>query len=309
MPAARPERSFRVPYGLDEHGRLVARQDAVRGRAYACPACGEALVLRAGPRVSRNFAHRPSPVCSGETALHRAAKLLVKQVADDALTGGPGIDLRIPCATCRAEFTIGVPLASFDASSVEVRLQSGRVVDVLLSKDGQPRLGVEVFVSHRVDGRKAGALDIAWIEVDADELVAHPRRWRARASKLRRERCPRCRAVESLRRQHLGHALAHAGLVCPPSYRASPARCHRCSELIPLFDWDGGTWTRGSPPEPRPPTLQRTPSQRGATWANTCPHCRALQGDYQVRTAILDYLNDLAASVERALGAEPHGPT
>lgn len=297
-------KSFRVPYGLDAQNHLVARQDAVREQSYTCPSCGAALVFRAGPRVSRNFAHRPSPTCNGETALHRAAKLLIKQVVGEALTGGPKIELLAPCGDCREEFDVGVPLASFDAVTVEAHLPSGRVVDVLLIKDGVPRLGIEVFVSHRVDADKARDLDFPWIEVVGAEIVERPRRWKAHAGKLLVERCRNCRARESLREQDLERALHKAGLVCPPGYKVSPVPCYRCGELIPIFDWGGGGWTTKTPPEPRPRTVQWRSSRQAekSYWANTCPHCRALQGDFHVRTAILHYTNDLAERQIRARG-------
>jgi predicted RNA-binding Zn-ribbon protein involved in translation (DUF1610 family) len=216
MSAGGEPRSFRVPYGLDARGRLVARQDAVRGEPYACPACGAALVVRAGPRVSRNFAHRPSTACDGETALHRAAKLRVREVVQAARAGGPTPALVAACRGCRAEFDAGFPLASFDTVTVEARLASGRVVDVLLGKGEVPRLAVEVFVSHRVAADKATDLGCPWIEVAADELLAQPLRWRIRAGELRTERCPRCRALASLHARRLAEALARAGLARPP---------------------------------------------------------------------------------------------
>ncbi|MDC0720908.1 hypothetical protein [Nannocystis bainbridge] len=41
-------------------------------------------------------------------------------------------------------------------------------------------------------------------------------------------------------------------------------------------------------------------------WANTCPHCRAMQGDHYVRTSILYYNQELAEEVEQHL--KPSGP-
>lgn len=303
MPADGETRSFRVPYGLDVDGHLVARQDAVRKRSYTCPACGVALVFRAGPRVSRNFAHRPSAACDGETALHRTAKLLIKQVVDEALTGGPPIELFASCAECRKEFEVGFPLARVDAAIVEARLPSGRVVDVLLVKDGAPRLGVEVLVSHRVDAAKASDLECPWIEVAGAEIAERPRRWQARAGKLRSQRCRKCRALNELRQERCELALRQAGLECPPGYKASPVPCYRCGKLIPIFDWGAGGWTSRTPPEPRPRTVKWCPSRQAGKsyWANTCPHCRAMQGDHPTRTASLYYNQDLAEEVEQRL--------
>lgn len=296
-------RNFRVPYGLNADGCLVARQDAVRGQSYVCPACGVALVFRAGQRVSRNFAHRPSAACDGETALHRVAKLLIKQVVDAALAGGPALVLFVPCAECHKQFEVGFPLGSVDAATVEARLPSGRVVDVLLAKDGVPRLGVEVFVTHQVDAAKANDLECPWIEVTGADIAEQPRRWRARSARLRSQRCHKCREFEKLRQERRDLALRQAGLECPPGYKASPVPCYRCGKLIPIFDWDAGGWTTRTPPEPRPRTVQWCSSRVAGKsyWANTCPHCRAMQGDHHVRTSILYYNQELAEEVERRL--------
>lgn len=310
MPADGETRSFRVPYGLDVDGRLVARQDAGRGLSYACPACGVALVFRAGPRVSRNFAHRPSAACDGETALHRTAKLLIKRTVEDALAGRSVIELFAPCDECSKEFKVGFPFASVDSVTVEARIPSGRVVDVLLFKNGDPCLGVEVFVSHRVDAAKASDLNFPWIEVAGVDITSEPCMWRARAGKLKDQRCRTCHEFEKLRQEQCEFALRQAGLECPPGYEAWPVPCYHCDKVIPIFDWGAGGWATRTPPEPRPPTVQwcaSRPAGKGY-WANTCPHCRAMQGDHHVRTARLHYNQELAEEAERRRGAGESGP-
>lgn len=303
MPAGGETRSFHVPHGLDADGRLVARQDAVRGQSYMCPACGAPLVFRAGTRVSRHFAHRASAACDGETALHRTAKLLIKQVVEDALAGGSAIKLFFPCVECSEKFEVGFPLESVDGATLEARLPSGRVVDVLLVKGGAPRLAVEVFVSHRVDAAKASDLDFPWIEVTGADITTNPCLWTARAGKLRSQRCRKCREFEKLYQARCELALREARLECPPGYEALPVPCYRCNKVIPIFDWGAGGWATRAPPEPRPRTVQwRSSRVAGKSyWANTCPHCRAMQGDHHVRTARLYYNQELAEEVEQRL--------
>lgn len=59
---------------------------------------------------------------------------------------------------------------------------------------------------------------------------------------------------------------------------------------------------------PRPRTVQWCSSRVAGKsyWANTCPHCRAMQGDHYVRTSILYYNQELAEEVEQHL--KPSGP-
>ena len=49
--------------GRDPLGRRRAALDAAADETFTCPACGEDLILRAGPVRARHFAHRPGSAC------------------------------------------------------------------------------------------------------------------------------------------------------------------------------------------------------------------------------------------------------
>ena len=76
-----------------------------------------------------------------------------------------------------------------------------------------------------------------------------------------------------------------AGQALPASpYRYGIAKCWKCKEDVLVFSWPGHDAEAGpaSPPLPRPPTVQFRYSRTAGVkyWANTCPYCRSLQGDF-----------------------------
>lgn len=278
-------KGFRVPFGLTENDTLIDPDNAVPKGCYFCPACKTRLTRRAGQRRP-HFAHHPSTSCSGESVIHQIAKLLVKQAFELAREGGPAINLVLTCAICFSEFSPEFPLKSANMARLEARLHSGRIADVLLSHDDDPKLAIEIFASHAVDEVKASVLDIPWIEVDAKDVVANPNRWRARAFRLKNQSCPKCRVRERVRERlwakHRDAALQDANLTQLPGYEIEPVPCWRCQKLIPIFFWGA------EPSEEKPPTLVRRKSSETGQyyWMNSCPHCQALQAFGKVRHSI-----------------------
>lgn len=287
-------KGFRVPFGLTEGNTLIDPDNAVPKGCYFCPSCKTRLTRRAGQRRP-HFAHRPSMTCSGESVIHQIAKLLVKQVFESARTGGRAITLVITCAFCFEEFSPEFPLHSANMAQLEGRLQSGRIADVLLSHDDEPRLAIEIFASHAVDEVKASALDIPWIELEAKEIVANAHRWRARAFKLHRKSCHGCRMRGRFWSKLRDMALQNAALTHLAGYEVEPAPCWKCQQVIPIFFWGVEV------PEEKPETLVRrkAPETGQYYWMNSCPHCHALQALSKVRHSIERYRIEVSTQADR----------
>lgn len=71
------------------------------------------------------------------------------------------------------------------------------------------------------------------------------------------------------------------------SYRYAPYECWKCGKQIVIYKWCDNSLMEGEiekPPEPIPHTIQeRSTSMGGETyWANTCPHCKSVQGDFYI---------------------------
>ena len=65
-------------------------------------------------------------------------------------------------------------------------------------------------------------------------------------------------------------------------YQAGVTDFWKCEATIPVFQSGGGKRSQKSPPTPRPRTVQLRYSKTvGAKyWANTCPKCKSIRGDW-----------------------------
>lgn len=66
-------------------------------------------------------------------------------------------------------------------------------------------------------------------------------------------------------------------------YKGAVIECWKCRKEIPVFHWEGReVWSRVEPKKPYPFTIKRLYSKTidGYYWANSCPFCRAIQGDF-----------------------------
>ena len=65
---------------ISEGARVVAAKSLDRSRTYCCPACRDAVMLKAGDVNAPHFAHYPGSDCqygTGETEWHRRGKLYI----------------------------------------------------------------------------------------------------------------------------------------------------------------------------------------------------------------------------------------
>lgn len=168
---------FAVPLGMDPMGNPVRPFEAQKKIPYLCPECREHLVLRKGDVRAHHFSHRGDSECNPESRLHKSAKALVVKVVLEAISGIGKMPLMIADhARCLSRSSAQL-LPNITNVQQEYRLQSGRILDVAILKGDQVRLGVEIYVTHRVGEQKKKDLTCPWIEVDAWHIVEDPLEW------------------------------------------------------------------------------------------------------------------------------------
>lgn len=151
-----------------------------------------------------------------------------------------------------------------------------------------------------VSERKADRLEIPWMALLAEDVMERPYWWVAAQDGLRPFRCPACSRRDARRSGELNAVTARARLLAaqegwplPPSppYRFVSHHCWRCSSAMVVFLWPGGGGhSRQRPPEPIPASLRhRVTDGWGDYWANCCPRCSAVQGDYYLPRDNRDY--------------------
>lgn len=277
-----------VPYGINPAGLLVSAADADRTTAYRCPECQSALVLRAGEVVVHHFAHKADTACTGETISHETAKRLLAQVIREqtAIESPRTISLACACDRCASTFLVQLPRDRFTRAAVEHRV-GNFVCDVAGLKNDEVILALEVLATHAVPEAKAHALSVPWIEVTAESVLTDPYRWTPTNSRLKPVVCPSCKTflgklmVLAERWDIPLDRLAGYRDPARATYLAAIEPCWKCGEEILVFWWPGVPFCEAEPPKPRPRTIQNLYSKTfgGKYWANTCPGCKALQGD------------------------------
>lgn len=285
-----------VPVAFADDGALVRPDQAVPDRAYRCPGCGAPLVLRRGSRRRPHFAHRGGDGCSTESTLHRAAKHQLIRVIQEWKGGGPRPCVSRPCPTyaCEGGVVQDVP-DDVTHAEAEVRLAEGVIADVVLFRGDVPAAAIEILVTHRVGAEKARRLEVPWMELRAADVLERPYWWLAEQDGLQPFECPACLKRRSgqvrLSREIHDAAIALASQISvslPPSppYHYAPHSCWRCASRMVVFLWPGGgDHSPRRPPSPIPATVQhRVTDGGGDYWANCCPNCSAVQGDYYLES-------------------------
>jgi hypothetical protein len=177
----------------------------------------------------------------------------------------------------------------------EVRLPDGSVGDVVLFRGDEPACVVEILATYAVDDEKARRLTLFWVEEDAEDLLERPYWWVATQDGLKPFACPKCQARAAERQDEMVGLQAEAaevagrsGQTLPPSppYRAAAHHCWRCAAEMVVFLWPGGgghSARKPIPPRPSTVRLCATEGYGAEYWANCCPSCHAVQGDWYLR--------------------------
>ncbi len=171
--------ALQIPFGLRLDGRLVEVAQVERGLACncTCPGCGERLLAKKGEKNVQHFAHLPGSECASgaETALHLAAKQLV---ADKGWIRLPALPVSVgrsdpQCGNFVAHKVFGHgEVWRFDRVVLEQAV--GELRPDAVGYIGDDAHGVEIHVTHEVDGDKQASLArlaLPAIEVDLAALV------------------------------------------------------------------------------------------------------------------------------------------
>lgn len=307
-----PRSPLAVPLGLAPDGSLVYPSEADPTQPYTCAGCGGALVLRRSQVRRSHFAHRSGKGCSAESVLHRAAKGLVIRVVNEWRAGtGPRPCVDRPCTTWSCDGGVVQDLPDdITHAEPEVRLPDGSVADVVLFRGEEAACVVEILATHEVDPEKAARMSLPWMELDADDVLDRPYWWVVVQDGLRPFVCPKCRARSAERREEVADVQAEAAQVAAktrqalpasPPYHFAPHRCWRCGEQMLVFVWPGGGGhSAKKPPTPRPTTVRlcATEGYGAEYWANCCPACHSVQGDWYLRTGNQAYARVMALVAE-----------
>lgn len=297
-----PHSAVAVPVAVDESGELVRPEEADAAGSYRCPGCGSDLIVRQGELRRAHFAHRRGDGCSTESTLHRAAKRRLVQVVEEWLHGdGPRPCISRPCPTFSCDGGVVQDLPT-DVTAVaeEVRLDDGTVGDLVLYRDDGPCAVIEVVVTHSVGREKASRLGLPWFEVEAEGVLDRPYWWVVVQDGLEPFRCPACSRRADARRVGTRDVQARArrvaerldiGLPPSPPYRSVAHECWKCGSRMVVHVWPGsGNHSARRPPDPIPATVQHRVTDGGGNyWANCCPRCSAVQGDYYLARDNGDY--------------------
>jgi hypothetical protein len=276
---------LRVPFAVDDEGRLYSPVSAEKGRNYFCPACQEPVIFRQGEIRVAHFAHKVSDTCNQETITHKTAKLLVQKAVHEWKAGKSNSPmLQRVCQICGASGSQPLP-DKVDSAILEYRLEDGSVVDVALMVEHSAQAAVEIKVTHAVDELKANSLHVPFIELDGYEVIENPTVWKSITDNFKSLTCCKCKSIY-LKFQDKTRQIAKASNIELPAayYRYGLCKCWKCKREIIVLAWPKDGMHDDSAPKvkPRPRTVQYRFSKTVGSkyWVNTCPYCQSIQGDF-----------------------------
>ena len=285
------EQGLKIPFAYDgDH--FVHPSEAERTDTYFCPNCNEELIYRKGEHKRPHFAHHGGTVCSApETILHHAAKRRLRQLVEE------GIEIRSKtpffvreCGLCcKPKVKQHIP-DYVRAVALEKRLPNGYQPDVLLLSDeeeAQPIAALEVVVTNAVEEQKANSIDLPWMEIQGEDVMAtlgeeSPVHIKVNRDSLESASCKGCQEQLSKVWGRIRDLLDEYNMEWPETrYQVGLASCWKCKSAILVFRWGNSKYSKRLPPDPQPRTVQfRYSEVRGAKyWVNTCPRCKSVQED------------------------------
>jgi len=297
---------LKIPFALDADHEITWPKDAVKGTLYFCPSCGDRVILRAGTIKVWHFAHKPNQTCSQETITHKSAKLLIQKAIRAWKAGkqqSPQISRR--CRICRTPSLQSFPDKVTEAL-LEQPLTDGSVADVALMTGDKVVAIVEVLVTHAVGNEKKAGLPVPFIEVDGYKIIESPNILVPISDGFRPLICHGC--LENYRKFRIKtqEIAALTGQPIPQSYYlCAPSQRWKCHKEILVYSWPGANAYSEHRPEqePVPATVRHKYSDtvKQKYWANTCPFCRSLQGNF--------FLYSEPDGAFFSMGHEEEGPT
>lgn len=195
------KRDLKVPYALDATGTVTAALTAPHGGTFTCLECSQPLALR------RRHGHRPHFThhgltprnCTGESVMHQAAKALLRAQIEQEIREHGRITWHLACpgvnGACRehVEFPQHHLVENWEQVELEVAHGPFRF-DVAVTAGATVLFGFEVFFRHEVPEEKAEALDVPWLELLAEDILAYQPR-RPHRPHYASTRCSACAAL------------------------------------------------------------------------------------------------------------------
>mgnify|MGYP001032039330 CR=1 FL=1 len=191
---------LKVPYALDEAGAVVAANSAPQKGRYTCLDCRQPLTLRRRPGARPHFTHHGHALrrCSGESATHKAAKAILRHQIEQELREQQRVTWHLACSgagdhPCRERITFPQhhPVPAWDAVLLEVAHGAHRF-DVAITANGRVVFGFEIYFKHAVPEEKARRLDVPWLELLAEDILAYRPRL-PHPDRHSQDRCPACK--------------------------------------------------------------------------------------------------------------------
>ena len=147
-----------IKIAYDEEGNIVFPNNAIKGKKYFCPKCGEELTYRNSGKTGKgsrcpHFAHKGGGHnCDPESVLHAAFKKETTKILSSYLKENKGFIIKWTCSDC------GLPYSGdllFIAKSVEVEydLKVCRPDIALLDDAGKVRIAIEIVNTHKPEDK------------------------------------------------------------------------------------------------------------------------------------------------------------
>lgn len=188
-----------VPFALDTAGNVMTPLTAPRDARYSCLECGAPLGVRRGEERRWHFYHLSGfkRECGSESVTHRAAKRLLAQALRRELEDTGHVSWQRRCAgadrPCPAGALLPRTFRPVGWTEVVEEVAHGDFrFDVAVVVGKRVLFGLEVLFRHAVPAPKAAALDVPWLELLAEDLIAHKPRVPVRGD----EGAARCAACE-----------------------------------------------------------------------------------------------------------------
>ena len=196
-----------LPYATTSDQRLIHITAYRKGTDVGfCIGCGEPLIARQGSVRQWHYAHHGAieNSCSGEGALHRAAKLLIKQSFDRAFNQAEPYSIHWHCSRCNK---VRQADCTKFANSVELEAEVIPGVRADLLFRGKRDFCVEIVVTHEIETTtkeryEGESLPVFIVRPTWDSLKKLERRVETSESLFLDHRpCPGCQALERQRRE------------------------------------------------------------------------------------------------------------
>lgn len=172
--------NVKISIGM-RNNQLIHIADASRGLDCGCVCleCGGQLSARKANINEHHFAHYnqvDGRTCLGgvETALHKYAKQVIEKAGYLQL---PAFKVKLPYPDSAFEIEIPARKAIFERVAVEERIFFGRRRIDVVGYEAEGRLLIEIFVSHRVKGKKLDdvkAAEEAMIQIKVERDLMFP---------------------------------------------------------------------------------------------------------------------------------------